>query len=410
MKKISVIVPIYNAQKYLIQCINSILNQTYKNLEILLINDGSSDDSLEICQKFEKKDKRIQVFTQENGGSTKARQTGLQVATGEYISFVDSDDWIDPCFYEKLYILAEINRADMVVSGCVVEDGKKSEFQKNNLTEGFYDKYALKKNFYPQMLYFESSDFFRFGIHQYLWNKLYKKSLIESCILKLDERIYDGEDVACVFEACLRADSIIVDNHCWYHYRIHENSICTSKKDERYFVNAVYLFQYMEKSFREFEEYKVMFPQLMRFINMIINNGTQAIFGYSYRKANFKLMWNYLNVAGIKKYKVALFGAGNVGRAYYQQLLQRDNVILSVWVDSHIYGNRIEGVLIEEPEALLRNIWDYVLVAVKDREKNKEIVEWLKKQDIKVEKIWDKEPYKDSYSYEFCIDKNAEDY
>ena len=104
MEKISVIVPIYNAQQYLPQCLDSILSQTYKNLEILLINDGSSDSSLKICQRYAKQDERVRIFTQENGGSTKARRTGVRMSTGEYISFIDSDDWIEPCFYENIYI------------------------------------------------------------------------------------------------------------------------------------------------------------------------------------------------------------------------------------------------------------------------------------------------------------------
>ena len=84
--------------------------------------------------------------------------------------------------------------------------------------------------------------------------------------MNLDDRIYDGEDVACVFDACLRASSIVIDNHPYYHYRIHEESICTSKRDEKYLVNAVYLYRYMEQIFQASEEYEIMLPQLRRFI------------------------------------------------------------------------------------------------------------------------------------------------
>ena len=95
---ISVIIPVYNVEKYLSRCIESVLNQTYRNLEIIIVDDGSTDDSLNICRRYEKKDKRIKVIHQDNGGLSSARNKGLMNSTGEYISFVDSDDWLHPDF------------------------------------------------------------------------------------------------------------------------------------------------------------------------------------------------------------------------------------------------------------------------------------------------------------------------
>ena len=120
--QISVIVPIYNVEKYLAKCIDSIINQTLTNIEIILVNDGSTDNSRKIIDKYDKKDSRIKVIHKKNGGQGSARNAGLDIAKGEYIGFVDSDDWIDSNMYENLYNAAISNNADIVVCNRKVFD------------------------------------------------------------------------------------------------------------------------------------------------------------------------------------------------------------------------------------------------------------------------------------------------
>lgn len=114
--KVSVIVPVWNAHDYIGKCVDSIINQTYKNIEILLVDDGSTDDSLQICKEYEKKDERVRVFHKKNGGQGSARNLGLDNCTGEYIGFVDNDDWIFPTMYERLVEL--INKYGANVARC----------------------------------------------------------------------------------------------------------------------------------------------------------------------------------------------------------------------------------------------------------------------------------------------------
>lgn len=123
MDKISVIVPVYNVEKYLNRCIESIVNQSYKNLEIILVDDGSTDASGEICEEWKKKDSRIVVFHKENGGASSARNIGLKHAMGEYIGFVDSDDWIEKNMFERLYFLIKEHNANMSI--CQMKSSKK---------------------------------------------------------------------------------------------------------------------------------------------------------------------------------------------------------------------------------------------------------------------------------------------
>lgn len=121
MKKplISVIIPVYGVEKYIAQCLESVINQTYKNLEIIVVNDGTKDRSAEIAKKYAAQDSRIKVYDFENGGISVARNRGLEIATGDYISYIDSDDWLDKRMYETLLKSAIQNNADMVKCGII---------------------------------------------------------------------------------------------------------------------------------------------------------------------------------------------------------------------------------------------------------------------------------------------------
>lgn len=149
--KLSIIVPVFNAEKYLERCIKSILNQTYNNLEIILVNDGSTDKSLDICDFFAKVDSRISLISKINGGVASARNKGLEIASGEYIGFVDSDDHIDKYMYEKMVREAMIKEADIIECGYLTsdeEDNNKKHYQLNNqVIEGNYNCcYSYLKN------------------------------------------------------------------------------------------------------------------------------------------------------------------------------------------------------------------------------------------------------------------------
>lgn len=403
MVKISVIIPVYNSAEYLAECLDSVINQTYQDMEIILVDDGSTDSSLDICRGYAKKDERISVFHQENQGAVRARKMGVKKAIGDYITFVDSDDWIAPCFLRMLYQLAERYQADMAASGCMMELGRQSIPKINQFEARYYDKETLKDKVYPAMLYFEDNSLYRFGILQYLWGKLYRREFIEPCIWNLDEGIYDGEDVACVFDACLRASSIVIDNQSYYHYRIREDSICTSKRDEKYFVNAVRLYRYMEQVFRDSGEGLIMLPQLKHFIAYFMNNGMKSAFGCGYEKSYSYFVWTIPELPKDDNTKIALFGAGNVGQAYCRQLLQRENIDIAIIVDNHAYGSKIEGMDVKRPEALFGSRWDYVLVAVKKEKQAVEIIEWLKEKGISEGRILYREPERKYPLYEFQL-------
>ena len=166
MKKISVIVPIYKVEKYLSQCLDSIVNQTYSNLEIILVDDGSPDACGEICDYYAGQDKRIKVIHQENSGLSEARNTGIRQATGEYLLFVDSDDWLLPDLCESAVKDMEIHKSDILVFGYYLtsEKGEIQTLEVSHCSESFSGKEAIKKLFTKE-------------IKEYAWNKLYTREV-----------------------------------------------------------------------------------------------------------------------------------------------------------------------------------------------------------------------------------------
>lgn len=204
---ISVIVPVYNVEEYLEECLNSILNQTYKNLEIILIDDGSTDKSGEICDSYEKLDKRVRVIHKVNGGLSSARNHGLKIANGEYISFVDSDDYIDIYTYEKAIncmLKYDCDIVEFKICGRgIISEKKVIEMDKN---EVMY-KHISSDYEYPNVA---------------VWNKLYKGNLIKN--LRFPEgKIHEDYMFQCV--ALKNSVKYIFLNESLYYYRIRENSI-----------------------------------------------------------------------------------------------------------------------------------------------------------------------------------------
>lgn len=218
--KISIIVPIYNVEKYLERCISSLINQTYKNIEIILVNDGSTDNSLIICEKYKDIDSRIILVNKENGGLSDARNKGLLKVTGEYILFVDSDDYIekDTCM-KFIKILTSVSPDIVVGNGFRVENNKMEliktlNSKKLNLSGKEYLKRELKNNSMKMMV----------------WLNLYKKQFLLENNLYFKKGIFH-EDEEFMPRVFLKAKNVLITDFIFYYYVIRENSI-TTKRDQ----------------------------------------------------------------------------------------------------------------------------------------------------------------------------------
>lgn len=217
---ITVIVPVYNVEIYLDKCIESIVNQTYKNLEIILVDDGSSDSSPQICDKWADKDSRITVIHKENGGVSSARNAALNIAKGDYISFVDSDDYIESNMYETLLSLALKNDAD--ISRCSYRYEYNDNSSLNETTVDYSKVSECVINVKEYM-----SNWYQAGLsYSACWNKLYKKELISD--VKFNPEYKIGEDHLFTYQAVKKSKTISELPMPFYVYCIHNESAMNS--------------------------------------------------------------------------------------------------------------------------------------------------------------------------------------
>lgn len=211
--KISVIVPVYNTEKYLNACLDSIIDQTFKDIEIICVDDGSTDNSMAILKEYSKKDERIIILKQKNGGSSTARNAGLKKANGEYIHFIDSDDFCDPDMYETLYKSAAELKPDMLIFTFKRYDHQTNEFimtfsNRMNIPQ---EKIFSYKTF-PNNIFFSTTPS--------ACTKLFKNEFIKQNNLSFNPNIMTAEDAAFTYPALLTAKSIIYFDVPFYSYRV----------------------------------------------------------------------------------------------------------------------------------------------------------------------------------------------
>lgn len=224
--KVSVIVPIYGIEAYLAQCIESIINQTYKYLEIILVDDGSKDNCPAICDDYQLKDSRIKVIHKLNGGLVSARKAGIKIATGDYICHVDGDDWLHSDYVSSFVEVIRQNSADIVCCGGYKAYPKKEEPSPLLEREGYYTRKQIETEILPSLL--ERSDGYYFNhVNQ---QKCIKRELALESLMTVDDGISMSEDHACVSVEITRANSMYILKDCLYYYRITTSSMTGSKK------------------------------------------------------------------------------------------------------------------------------------------------------------------------------------
>ena len=277
---ISIIVPIYNVGKYLPKCIESILNQTFKNFELILVNDGSTDNSGVVCDDYAKKDTRIKIIHKSNGGVSSARNAGLYVAKGEYIGFVDPDDYIDKNMYEKLYRLCIDNNSDIAICRFNREINRK--IQNKESTEEI-----IELNNMEAMNELFKGNLYRFS----LCNKLFSKKCFND-VLFPEERIH--EDLSTTYKLFANSKKAVYINYCGYIYVRRENSILTSTYNEKRlqaFIAWDEIIEFIDKNY-----YEIIEQVIATFTYWCVDN----ILYILNQVNNSKKKNNYLNI--VQKY------------------------------------------------------------------------------------------------------------
>ena len=237
--KLSIIVPVYNAGKFLDKCLKSLVSQNISAMEIILVNDGSTDESLGICNDYAQKDSRIKVLSQANSGQAKARNVGIDLAVGQYITFVDSDDWVDNDYYEKLLNKAILHDADIACASIIRKKKNYEKYRVNYLEER---EYTL-----PQ----EKIDAAKCPNMCYVWNKVYRKSLIDRLSLRFVEGMI-CEDVDFVNRAVFYSNKLVTVPNTYYHYIANgASTVKTMRKSDKKRADSIVAKDMMIKFFTE---------------------------------------------------------------------------------------------------------------------------------------------------------------
>ena len=356
--KISVIVPIFGVECYLSECIESIFRQTYEELEIILVDDGSLDRCGEICDYYAAIDPRIIVIHKENAGLVSARKSGLAVATGEYVGYVDGDDWVEPEMYRHMAMVASSTSADIVMEGFKKDIEGKCTEHRNGIPDGYYDEAGITETILPVMMF--SSEHDRPGIYTYVWNKLFRRPLLESAQNGVWDDITYGEDAACTYPAVCRANGIAITGATHYHYRQRACSMLKGSRDHGNTLIRMHRLHECLYSSCVHSADAVSPGQIDGFLLYIMTSLTGGVC----RKDGSLIPYMYCinRDEWDASRKIAIYGAGTVGQHLAWELKQDKDLVL--WADPDYREYHMHHLRISSPESLTDAIYDLLIIAV----------------------------------------------
>lgn len=378
-KKVSIVIPIYNCEKYIGACLDSVIAQSYKNFEVICVDDGSTDNTSLILKKYEDVDNRIKVISQTNKGVVVARYNGLNNSTGEYLMYVDSDDYIYPEMLE--YMLSEMDDCDLVTAGLDVENQNGLQINQDGFQEGEYDLINDRDFFYGNMIRYLGND--EEGILQYCVGKIYRTDLLRKIYPKLDFSIHYAEDRQLVYLYLLHASSVKITHRPLYFYRYNNESVLRSANP--YVLEDLgKLYRGLVKIFEEHDKSHLLIPQLEQVITSRLYVLTKYM-GFAPIRQTVRFIMPYFdNIAGKN---LVLYGAGVVGCNYYKQTLDNPDINWVLWVDKN---SELENV--SRVSELKQIEYDYIIVAVMKEAIYKEIAAELNDLGIRNEAILWKPP------------------
>lgn len=378
---LSVIVPIYNVDKYLARCVYSIIHQKYRNIEIILIDDGSIDQSYRICDDFAEKDNRIVVIHQSNKGLVCARKTGLMMARGEYITFVDGDDWIESDMYLKLIDILEKTNADIVDSGFF--------YNANNL---LLEK-RLGRNVY-QLDVENRHDIFMtlMGLNDSnriipnIWSKIFRSNIIKESYKNVPDSMQYGEDVISFLYCIMKSQKMIQTDDIFYHYNYRQNSL-SHFKSLSFVKRELELWEYCGNIILECdgmmtqnEVDRLLFYKLYDAFGVLMNQEFDAIQYYSFPCVN-KLF----------NKKIVIYGAGRVGKDYLTQISKYEKCQIVGWIDRKYRDYNFKYRDVQGIEDLEKITYDIILIAVEKEVVAAEIKCALLKSGVpEIKILWNK--------------------
>lgn len=381
IKKMGVIVIAYNVEQYIAQCLESLLRQSYGNLEIVVVDDGSEDTTGEICDKMAGKDGRVNVVHQKNQGPIKARYHGLRQIHTEYVMFVDGDDWLELDTVETVMDTGLLGKVDMLTFGVVCNyDAQNRYYVMDNYEEGVYGREQIKEKMIPDVFWNLEAE--RHGIYPSLCAKVFRCRLLGRYFEDLcGLRFHYAEDGAIVYPVICSVDSLAVLHTCLYHYRLRgSNQVPEYVKDGEFFDKLALFYRYMRKKFAGIDGEEILVRQLDYFF---IHSAKFRKWVYQDKVDNDKYLFPFGQVE--KGSRVILYGAGSVGQTFYSQIRRSGYCILMGWVDRDYqkYG-REEVVAVGNIHNML---YDYIVIAISSKEIVNAVGEYLVSMGVDAGKI-----------------------
>lgn len=349
MQKISVVVPIYNVERYVSKCIESIQNQNYKNLDIILVDDGSTDNSGMICDRYAQSDKRIRVIHKENGGQISARKAGIDIAVGDYIIAVDGDDWIEEDWVDGLVKYSSISECDMYyMDGILRETNGQCYDTAMNLENRLFLGAEIENNVIPMLLQFECGPIKKIKLDAVSW--AYKRELIKKQVKYVDNRLTICEDMVLVTRCIMNSNTLEIIPGGRYHYIQRLDSMSANPISEELALlierELLFFLDETNASSKTKKIYKEMLNLNLSYINydMLIQRSENGIPFFPQVK---------------KGSKIIIYGAGRVGRNISKYVKKNNDYELVAIIDQN--ADLIDGVqdinVVDELE------YDYIIIA-----------------------------------------------
>lgn len=361
--KVSVIVPIYNVAPFLQLCIESVLSQSYHDFELILVNDGSLDASQNICARYQAKDKRVVLINKLNGGLLSARKAGLAAAKGEYIAFVDGDDWVDIDYLASMLRIATLNTVDLVISGHIRSFEGRNEkivpFHQQGIYEGVKLDYMINT-----ML--NTRTFFQHGVSTYVWNKLFKLDLLRPVLNGVPNEITMGEDAAITYSYLSKCRKVGIINASNYFYRQRVNSmvkVIQSRELEReHLSNLIYY----------------LYGSLSAYIDKTMLRNDLLFYLYSQALVRFggfiSEQIDSIPFIGLKKNdRVLLYSSGTFGQRLVTANKSFELIRLATWMDVDHKESQALGLSVKSPFVSVDTVYDSIIIASIDGAKIDEI-------------------------------------
>jgi len=392
---VSVIVPIYNTQEFLPRCLDSILNQLYENIEIILVNDGSTDGSLSVCEKYARKDTRIQIASQPNQGIIAAKKTGIRICRGSYVMFVDSDDWIEPELAGVMVQAMRESDCSLVCTNVYMESEEGISEKGNAIPSGIYETGNIAKD----LFYYKNMA--RYGILPYSVAKLYPREMLREILENISDEIHYAEDKAIVFSFVFRDIKVCFMDSMYYHYCVRNGSACQSE-NQNYLVELTAFYKYAKKLFEGHREREHLLRQLGKYLLQETKHAINNKLGLAMPGKPICIEPYQLDPTAfwLQKKKVILYGAGKVGADYYKQIKDCMNMELCGWVDKNYGKYQAEELYVQPIEYIQKTEYDYILIAVRKQTVFEEIKKELSAMGISEDAvIWGRPygaPYQDS--------------